>query len=77
MWKPVSIEGVVDIVVVMAGMKAMKTALLNLSNVVFAQMVATNSIAGEQRVNKWMNVANVFVGVVCFVAMCMLVYNNA
>jgi hypothetical protein len=47
MWKPVSIEGVVDIVVVMAGMKAMKTALLNLSNVVFAQMVATNSIAGE------------------------------
>jgi hypothetical protein len=77
MWKPVSIEGVVDIAVVMAIMKAMKTALLNLSNVVFAQMVATNSIAGEQRVNKWMNVANVFVGVVCFVATCMLVYNNA
>ena len=66
-----------DTAVVMAGMKAMETALLNLSNVVFAQMVATNSIAGEQRVNKWMNMASVFVGVVCFVAMCMLVYNNA
>jgi hypothetical protein len=63
-----------DIAVVMVGMKAMETAMLNLST---SQTIAINSIAGEERVNRWVNVACVFVGVVSFVAMCMLVYNNA
>jgi len=36
-------------------------------------------IAGEQRVNRWMNVASVFVGVLSFVAMCFVAMwmNNA
>ena len=63
--------------VVRAGLKALDNSLLNLTNVVSAQTTAMSRTVGEQRVNRWMNVASVFVGVLCFVAMCMLVYNNA
>ena len=66
-----------DAAAVRAGLKALDNSLLNLTNVVSAQTAATSRIAREQRVNGWMNVTSVFVGVLSFVAMCMLVYNNA
>ena len=62
---------------VMAGLKALDNSVLNLNNVVVALRADVSRIAGEQRVLRWMNVASVFVGVVCFVAMCMLLYNQA
>ena len=67
----------VDVAAVMAGLKALENSVLNLNNVVVALRADVSRIAGEQRVLRWMNVASVFVGVVCFVAMCMLLYNQA
>ena len=67
----------VDVAAVMAGLKALENSVLNLNNVVVALRADVSRIAGEQRVLRWMNVTNVFVGVVCFVAMCMLLYNQA
>ena len=67
----------VDAIAVMADLKALENSVLNLNNVVVALRVDVSRIAGEQRVLRWMNVASVFVGVVCFVAMCMLLYNQA
>ena len=67
----------VDVAAVMAGLKALENSVLNLNNVVVALRANVSRIAGEQRVLRWMNVTNVFVGVVCFVAMCMLLYNQA
>ena len=68
-----------DAAAVRAGLKALDNSLLNLTNVVSAQTVAMSRIAGEQRVNRWMNVASVFVGVLSFVAMCFVAMwkNNA
>ena len=63
-----------DAAAVMSGLKALEKSLLNLNNVVSSQRAAMSRIAGEQRVNRWMNVASVFVGVLSFVAMWM---NNA
>jgi len=44
-----------------------------------SQRAVMSRIAGEQRVNRWMNVASVFVGVLSFVAMCFVAMwmNNA
>jgi len=67
----------VDVAAAMAGLKALDNSVLNLNNVVVALRADVSRIAGEQRVLRWMNVASVFVGVVCFVAMCMLLYNQA
>ena len=67
----------VDVAAVMAGLKALENSVLNLNNVVVALRADVSRIAGEQRVLRWMNVASVFIGVVCFVAMCMLLYNQA
>ena len=67
----------VDVAEVMVGLKALENSVLNLNNVVVALRADVSRIAGEQRVLRWMNVASVFVGVVCFVAMCMLLYNQA
>ena len=61
-----------DVAAAMAGLKALDNSVLNLNNVVVALRADVSRIAGEQRVLRWMNVASVFVGVVCFVAMCML-----
>ena len=77
MWKLVSVGDGVEVAVVMAGLKALENSVLNLNNVVVALRADVSRIAGEQRVLRWMNVASVFVGVVCFVAMCMLLYNQA
>ena len=68
-----------DATAVMSGLKALKKSLLNLTNVVSGQRVAMSRIAGEQRVNRWMNMASVFVGVLSFVAMCFVAMwkNNA
>jgi len=77
MWKPVSVGDGVDVAAVMADLKALENYVLNLNNVVVALRADVSRIAGEQRVLRWMNVASVFVGVVCFVAMCMLLYNQA
>ena len=77
MWKPVSAGDGVDVAEVMVGLKALENSVLNLNNVVVALRANVSRIAGEQRVLRWMNVASVFVGVVCFVAMCMLLYNQA
>jgi len=77
MWKLVSAGDGVDVAAVMAGLKALENSVLNLNNVVVALRADVSRIAGEQRVLRWMNVASVFVGVVCFVAMCMLLYNQA
>jgi len=77
MWKPVSAEDGMDVAAVMAGLKALENSVLNLNNVVVALRADVSRIAREQRVLRWMNVASVFVGVVCFVAMCMLMYNQA
>ena len=66
-----------DAAAVMAGLKALENSVLNLNNVVVALRADVSRIAGGQRVLRWMNVASVFVGVVCFVAMCMLLYNQA
>ena len=74
MWKPVSVGDGVDVAAVMAGLKALENSVLNLNNVVVALRADVSRIAGEQRVLRWMNVASVFVGVICFVAMCMLLY---
>jgi len=67
----------VDVAAAMADLKALDNSVLNLNNVVVALRADVSRIAGEQRVLRWMNVASVFVGVVCFVAMCMLLYNQA
>ena len=67
----------VDVAAVMAGLKTLENSVLNLNNVVVALRADMSRIAREQRVLRWMNVASVFVGVVCFVAMCMLLYNQA
>ena len=67
----------VDVAEVMVGLKALENSVLNLNNVVVALRANVSRIAGEQRVLRWMNVASVFIGVVCFVAMCMLLYNQA
>ena len=67
----------VDVAAVMAGLKALENSMLNLNNVVVALRADVSRIAREQRVLRWMNVVSVFVGVVCFVAMCMLLYNQA
>ena len=67
----------VDVAAVMAGLKALENSVLNLNNVVVALRADVSRIAGEQIVLRWMNVASVFVGVICFVAMCMLLYNQA
>jgi len=77
MWKLVSAGDGVDAAVVMDGLKALENSMFNLNNVVVALRADVSRIAGEQRVLRWMNVASVFVGVVCFVAMCMLLYNQA
>jgi len=77
MWKPVSVGDGMDATAVMAGLNALENSMLNLNNVVVALRADVSRIAGEQRVLRWMNVASVFVGVVCFVAMCMLLYNQA
>ena len=77
MWKPVSAGDGVDAAAVMAGLKALENSVLNLNNVVVALRADVSRIAREQRVLRWMNVVSVFVGVVCFVAMCMLLYNQA
>ena len=67
----------VDVAAVMASLKALENSVLNLNNVVVALRADVSRIAREQRVLRWMNVVSVFVGVVCFVAMCMLLYNQA
>ena len=67
----------VDVAEVMVGLKALENSVLNLNNVVVALRADVSRIAGEQIVLRWMNVASVFVGVVCFVTMCMLLYNQA
>jgi len=67
----------VDVAAAMAGLKALDNSVLNLNNVVVALRADVSRIAGEQRVLRWMNVSSVFVGVICFVAMCMLLYNQA
>jgi hypothetical protein len=74
MWKPVS-DGV-DAATVMARLQALENSLLVMSNDVRAQSVDVRSIARQQRLNRWMNVASVFVGVVSFVLLCMLMYNQ-
>ena len=68
-----------DAAAVMSGLKALEKSLLNLTNVVSGQRVAMSRIDGEQRVNRWMNMASVFVGVLSFVAMCFVTMwmNNA
>ena len=68
-----------DATAVMSSLKALEKSLLNLTNVVPGQRVAMSRIAGEQRVNRWMNMASVFVGVLSFVAMCFVAMwmNNA
>ena len=76
MWKLVSVGDGVEVAVVMAGLKALENSVLNLNNVVVALRADMSRIAREQRVLRWMNVASVFVGVVCFVAMCILLYNQ-
>jgi len=57
----------------------LEKSLLNLTNVVSDQRAVMSRIAGEQRMNRWMNVASVFVGVLSFVAMCFVAMwmNNA
>jgi len=77
MWKPVSVGDGMDATAVMAGLNALENSMLNLNNVVVALRADVSRIAGEQRVLRWMNVSSVFVGVICFVAMCMLLYNQA
>ena len=72
-----SAEDGMDVAAVMAGLKALENSVLNLNNVVVALRADVSRIAREQRVLRWMNMASVFVGVVCFVAMCMLLYNQA
>jgi len=69
----------VDAAAVMSGLKALEKSLLNLTNVVSGQRAAMSRIAREQRVNRWMNMASVFVGVLSFVAMCFVAMwmNNA
>jgi len=63
---------------VMVGLKALENSVLNLNNVVVALRANVSRIAREQRVLRWMNVASVFVGVVCFVVLCScLVHLNA
>jgi hypothetical protein len=74
MWKPMS-DGV-DAATVMARLQALENSLLVMSNDVRAQSVDVRSIAGQQRLNRCMNVASVFVGVVSFVLLCMLMYNQ-
>lgn len=60
----------------MDGMREIRADLMNLTNQVSAQRVHMSSIAVGQRVLRWMNLAGVVVGVVSFVAMCMLMYKN-
>jgi hypothetical protein len=48
-----------------------------MNNVVCAQRDVVIRIGGEQRVGRMMIGASVFVGVVCFVALCMVLYNQA
>ena len=67
----------VDAAAVMAGLKALENSMVNLNNVLCAHRATMSRIAGEQRALRWINVASVFVGVVCIVAMCMLLYNQA
>jgi hypothetical protein len=73
MWKPVSAGDGVDAATMMAALKALENSLLNLNNVVCAQRDAVIRIGGEQRVVR----ASVLVGGVCFVTMCMVLYNKA
>ena len=76
MWKPVS-DGV-DAASLTAGVQALEKSLLALGNSVEAQSLHVSRIAGQQRVDRWLNVASVFVGVVCFVVLCScLVHLNA
>ena len=56
-----------DVAAVMASLKDLENSVLNLNNVVVALRADVSRIAGEQRALRWMNVASVFVGVVCFV----------
>jgi len=62
---------------VMAALKALENSLLNLNNVVVAQSTVVARIAGEQIVVRMMVGASVFVGVVCFLALCMVLYKQA
>jgi len=62
MWKPVS-DGV-DAASLTAGVQALEKSLLALGNSVEAQSLHVSRIAGQQRVDRWLNVASVFVGVV-------------
>ncbi|CAD6246542.1 unnamed protein product [Miscanthus lutarioriparius] len=76
MWKPVS-DGV-DAASLTAGVQALEKSLLALGNSVEAQSLHVSRIAGQQRVDRWLNVASVFVGVVLFVVLCScLVHLNA
>ena len=77
MWKLESPGEAVGTVGLMDGMREIQAVLLNLTNLVSAQRVDMSSIAGGQRVTKWMNVACVFVGVVSFVVLYILLYKNA
>jgi hypothetical protein len=77
MWKPVSTGDGMDATAVMAALTALENSLLNMNNVVCAQRDVVIRIGGEQRVGRMMIGASVFVGVVCFVALCMVLYNQA
>ena len=67
----------VDAASLTAGVQALEKSLLALGNSVEAQSLHVNRIAGQQRVDRWLNVASVFV-VVCFVVLCScLVHLNA
>ncbi|CAD6335792.1 unnamed protein product [Miscanthus lutarioriparius] len=77
MWKPESAGDGMDGAAVMAALKALENSLLNLNNVVVAQSTVVARIAGEQIVVRMMVGASVFVGVVCFLALCMVLYKQA
>jgi hypothetical protein len=77
MWKPSSEGNGVDAASVMAVLASLENSVTNLSNVVSALKTDVSSVVGQGRVIKCMNVATVIVGVVSFVAMCMLLYHQS
>jgi hypothetical protein len=74
MWKP---SNNVDAASAMPGLTDLENSVTNLNNVVSALRTDVNAVVRQQIVNKWLNVASVILGVVSFVAMCMLLYGQS
>lgn len=70
-------EGRIDAAAATAALRALEMSVLNLKNVVVAQRDAMLRIGAEQRTVGKITWANLLVGALCLVCMCMVLYKQS